>query len=487
MPDKVLFPKFVSVGGLRVLSFILAGLFIYFVPKIFPPEEYGQFALVLSIIQVSCAAILAWPNQAFLRYGRQNFVQKGELHDVVGARIVLYALSLVVLWVLAYITVPPLSLFFGIDSFYVLPLFLLGAVALSAVDLLTVCAQSCGKFSGYGRSPVVQRTMQLFALLLVWLGMPASWESLLIFSIIGYGLAAALVWADIPSRVCLPRYSKEQLIKSLRYSKAIPLATLGAFLLQWMDIWMIRIYQDETQVGIYAWSYSLTLLATSVFATGAAIVAPSLIDRHVKQDDAGTRAYVTAVNKAILVVSIIMLITMLSFSAIGAQLLPASYQAALPVLVTLLAGVVFQMGIAFIEPVAYAQESFVTRMVIIVVIMVLCRTLVNYLLIPRLGIEGAAIAMVLSYGVGMFLQWRLIGIPLWSKSSANLLSVLLLGVVLLIIALALNSGEKIVASILSGTFVIAAYFFMRSYERTGFLTKIIFLTRAMLHRWPDRK
>lgn len=487
MQDKSVIPHVARAGALRAFSFLLAGLFIYFVPKVFAPEDYGRFSLVLSIIQVSSAAILAWPNQAFLRYGRQSFVEKGELSDVVGARLVLHSVSLIVLAGLAYLAMPPLTLAIGMKTSHFLTLFLFGVIALSMLDLLTVCAQSCGRFAGYGQAPVVQRSMQLLALCIAWWWGGASWEFLMIFSVAGYCVAGILVWCDIPPRTCFPRYSKEQLIKCLRYSKVIPLATVGAFLLQWMDLWIIRIYQDETQVGIYAWSYSLTLLATSLLATVAGVVAPSLIDRHLRQDHAGTRAFVNLVIGATALVSIIMLAVILLFSTIGVTVLPVSYRTALPVLLTLIAGFAFQMGMALIEPVIYAQENLVKKMVTIVVIMVFCRALVDFTLIPSLGIEGAAIGMVVSYGIGLVLQWRLVEIPLWNGTSPSAGSVLITGGILLMVALALNRDEKSIAFILSVITFVVGYFFLQSNVSTNLLANLVAAVKAKTSHWTNRE
>ncbi len=388
---------------------VLAGAFVAAVAIHFSPEVFGKYSLVFSVIQIGCAAILSWPNQALLRFGRETFRSKGYLGEPLGARLVIHAALSSILIALMLIFLGPLAAHMDVSRNDFFWLFLAAIVVLPASEIGLLAAQACGRFRAYGMAPVLQRAVQLGAVFFVMVGLPPTWQLLLGFSILGYLASALLSWRDVPSEALRPVISISEISRALRYAWALPLATLGAFLLQWMDLWFIRAYMDVASVGHYAWAYTLTMLATSILVPMAAVIAPKAIDHEVDKNLDESRSLMNSIFSVCMLFGALLPIMVVGIALTGQVLVPTSYLMSLPVVLTLSAAMLSQMAMAFAEPLVYAREKLVSKMALIVGVMVCVKAATNVLLIEHLGMMGSAASTVMCYGIGMLLQWRLLG------------------------------------------------------------------------------
>jgi O-antigen/teichoic acid export membrane protein len=204
------------------------------------------------------------------------------------------------------------------------------------------------------------------------------------------------------------RIAVPEILRAIRYAWALPLATFGAFLLQWMDLWFIRAYLDEVSVGHYAWAYTFTLLVTGILVPMAAVLAPKAIDMVLDKHVEGLRKLLGPIFSICMLSGALLPIVLATMAGIGASVVPEKYLMSWPVVLVLSAALLCQMGMAFVEPVVYAQERLVPQMALIVMVMVLVKAIANILLIGSIGMIGSAVATVMCYGVGMLLQWRLL-------------------------------------------------------------------------------
>ncbi len=390
------------------MSFALAALLLGAVAVYFPPKEFGKFSLALSVVQISCAAILSWPNQAYLRFGRESFRVTGGLGAALGARLTLHVIMFGLMLLLVTLFSTKLGSQMGVEPDQFLMLFVLALFLVPLMEIGLISAQACGRFFAYGIAPVVQRAIQLGAVFAVVFGSAPSWNLLLGFSILGYLASALLAWADVPIMSLRPKFSLTEISRAIQYAWALPLATLGAFLLQWMDLWFIRGYLDDASVGHYAWAYTFTLLVTGILVPMAAVLAPKAIDMELDKHVAGLRKLLGAIFSICMLSGALLPIVLAMMAGIGASVVPEKYLMSWPVVLVLSAALLCQMGMAFVEPVVYAQERLVPRMALIVMVMVLVKAIGNILLIGSIGMIGSAVATVLCYGVGMLLQWRLL-------------------------------------------------------------------------------
>ncbi|EPR36267.1 polysaccharide biosynthesis protein [Alkalidesulfovibrio alkalitolerans DSM 16529] len=401
-----------SVGALRILSVLLAALFLAGVTAVVPPQVYGRYILVLSCAQVVVGALLAWPNQGFLRYGREEFTAKSGIGGFLGARLALHGGLLALLVPAAVLLGPVLAewadvgegvaVLFLVMSFAIMPLSDMGGVA----------AQATGRFLAFGTSVFVQRLLQVAVIGFIYAGLSATWEALYLASLAGYALAAILAWLLVPREAWAGlRVRSGDVRRLVAYGRLLPVSIMAAYLITWMDAWFIKFFLDAAYVGQYSWAYSVTLVATTLLVPVAAVLGPKAVDLHLSGEKGRQHGLSQGIRSACLLLAALVPLG-LGLVALACAVLPlGDYGRASSVLLILCAGVAFQAGMALVEPRIYADERLVPRAVVISVAMAGLNALGNLLLIPRLGIEGAAFATAAAYGAGMFMQWTLLGMP----------------------------------------------------------------------------
>lgn len=405
----MLLRSYFCVVLLRAISIVLAGAYVGVVTALVSPFEFGRFNLVLSVAQLLGAALLSWPNQALLRYGREDYRVSGSFGGVFGARLLLQILLLLIILPVVIALSPRLAGWLAVEVQPLAITLCLVLVLLPIADLSNVVAQIVSRFVGYGLSPIVQRLAQLGVLGLVFLGVPLSWDILMMGNVVGYLIATMLIGMMIPSGILGNlRFELRQVKRIFSYSWAMPLASLSAFLISWMDIWFLRHFSGLESVGIYAWAYNISLLATNLLVPVAAVLAPRSIDLRVSERrmELGRMLNLTF---AIVALSAALMPAFLVCIGLVAQVLPlGAYSAAVPPLLILAAGTLFQLGMALMEPVVFAHEKLVVRAVLLMIGMAGVNALLNILLIPSLGLIGPAIATAAAYAFGMFMQWTLL-------------------------------------------------------------------------------
>ncbi|MEW5729766.1 MAG: hypothetical protein AB1918_18195 [Pseudomonadota bacterium] len=397
------------ISGLRLLSLGVAALFVAALPMVMPPEEYGRFNLALSILQTGAAVLLSWPNQALLRFGREEFTARGVLGEVLGTRLVLHAVLLVPALGLALGAAGQLADWANLDAATLRWTLAVGLPLLSLSDLGIFAAQAAGAFGGYGWAPLALRLAQLAGLgLLAASG--GGWHGLMAATLAGYGAGAWLAWRSIPGTALAGlRASPAMARRMLAYGRLQVLAICSAFLLNWIDLWLLRAFLDMRAVGTYAWAYSVTLVAMTLLVPLAAVVAPHAIDRLRAGDHVAVRGQMAAVGSACVLLAALLpagcgvLAAALSLPGLGA------YSEAVRPVLLLLAGTVFQLGSAAVEPVVYADERAAPGMAGVAMTMVAVNAVADLVLIPVLGVAGPAVGTAAAYGVGMVLIWRRAG------------------------------------------------------------------------------
>lgn len=400
---------YAKVAGLRALSLALAAAFVALLPAVVPPLEYGRFNLALSMAQVGAALMLSWPNQALLRFGREAFVAEGRLGAAAATRLALHGVLLVPALALAALAAGPLAAWADLDAGMLRATLLLGLPLISLSDLATFLAQATGRFAGYGWAPLALRACQLAALPMMALGGAAGWPVLMAATLAGYGLGLALVARSLPAEALAGfRPSWAVLRRLLAYSRLLPLASVSAFLLSWMDLWFLRGLMGGEAVGIYAWAYTITLMAMTLLVPLSAILAPRAIDRRLERDHGAGRALMGTVGAACALLAAVMAVAVGLVPALAGLVPLGAYGGAVTPIMLLAAGALFQLGMATIEPSIYADEELVPRMAAITLAMVAVNAITDVVLIPLLGLAGPALGTAAAYATGMVLVWRLL-------------------------------------------------------------------------------
>ena len=399
-PIPILIKTYLSIAGLRLISLVLAAILMLLVIVVIPADDFGRFNLMMSVGQVIVAASLSFFNLALLRYARASFTLHGVIGEALATRSILHLLLLAIVLPVIWLSFPWLSSKTDVLP-QTLPLLLILTVVISLSEMGTVCAQSVGRLAGYGSAQVLFRLVQVFTLTFMYVAAINDWTMLLIGTVAGYGVAAAVPWSRIPRKAFSHfRPSLSMLRRFLSFSWSIPAAGLTLVVMNWMDLWFIGWFMDLESVGIYAWAYNLSMAGTALLAPLAALIGPRTIDLRALGDVAEIRRMVM-ISQPVFLLALTTIPLVASIFAAAVSLLPlGTYAGVVAPAMVLFAAVAFQLGRYLWEPQVHSFEALVVRSTAVIITMGLINALGDWVLIPRMGIVGAAIATAIAFAFG---------------------------------------------------------------------------------------
>lgn len=373
------------------------------------PDAFGRYSLYLAILGAATMLLVSWPNAALLRYGREEWVQHQRMGETLAARALLYAASVCGALILAWLLDPLLQAYLTIRAspFWWVAL---GIVLMPLVELAVYAHQAVGSRLPYGYVPLVGRTTFLVAIALIPLrGNEAEWEYLAASMAFGWLLSAVLTVATFPRRAWSRfRLTSDRLRRVLRYSWAIPLGALAAYTVNWVDAWVIQAYLGPEAVGIYTWSYQVTAMGGLAFAPLSAMLIPSMVDAHVVGDLQRLSRHGQRSLRLVVLVSIGGTVLLAAVYPILSTVAGPSYRAGYLVMLLLLSAIPFQLLGYLMSPVMAPFEALVPKGMLVNVGLALANVVGDLLLVPVVGITGAALATWAVFALSGVLQMCLV-------------------------------------------------------------------------------
>lgn len=399
----------------RAAALLLGAAFIAAIPVFVTPAQFGIFNLVFSAAQVLASALLLWPNQGFLRQAREELHETGATAGSLAARLALHTVLAIVFVCLALIAAREIGDWLQIEWTWVAVALVAVALTQSTAEIGTLAMQARGRFETFNRAPIFQRLGQLAGLAAIIasaaLESPIeAWSLLVAGTVVGHVASGINAWIRVPFTLGW-RDAGKRVRLILGHSWTLPATSMAAFLLAWMDIWVIKAWLGVEAAGVYSFAYIATTLATAMLAPIVATLLPRSIDRHIARDTAGSSLAHQRIVAAVLLAGAFGPL-LVAATATALVLIPlGGYAAARLPLALLVAAAVFQLSMALGETIVYAHGGLVRRYTLVVAGMVVVNLGLDVVLVPRIGIEGAALATAAAYAFGMLAQWRLLALP----------------------------------------------------------------------------
>ncbi|HYM30272.1 MAG TPA: oligosaccharide flippase family protein [Candidatus Cybelea sp.] len=395
--------------GLQIVGLAVAVATVAIAAIVVPPAVYGQYALVLSLLQVISPVTLSWISQSAVRFGREEYLLNGgiaaTLGSVLAMQVPLFGLVCVAVW----IAMPWLETWAAGARFDWIAFTALGGIA--AAETLAYAAQAAGRFTGYGAGQLLVRAGLAGALVPIYFGVGADARLLLAGTAAGSIAAAAMTFVSIPrrSRAKL-RFDPPLARRILAYGWKLPLGAASGILFAWIDIWFIRSLIDLDAAGVYAWAYNVFRMAAMVLMPLSTVLAPLMADLRLSGDRDRSARGLRAILAAFILASAMVPIGLVPLRWAAELIVPTNYHAAIAPAIMLGGTMSLQLFVLGVNPLVMAYERAVGGVVILNVAMLGLNAVGDLLLIPRLGILGAAAATAsatwLSVLVMNRLAWR---------------------------------------------------------------------------------
>jgi O-antigen/teichoic acid export membrane protein len=382
----------VQLMGFQALGLLMSVSTIALAAVAVPPAVWGTYGLLLSIVQVGYAVGLGWIGQSILRIGREEYAREGHIKATLSSAAPLALAFLAAIVAILWLAAPLASGFVALP--YGTPLLIVAALAsFTLFQMTSYAAQATGRLDGYTTGQLLYRLGPLLAVGAAWSGLGADPAHLLAGALGGWlvaGIATRRATRD--SRIGIASISGEVVQSIWGYGRLLPIASTAAILVAWMDIWFIRAFIDAEAAGTYWWAYSVLTLGGAILIPLSAALAPRMIDLRLAESRAEIASRRELIVAGCLLAAVVAIAGSAPLKALSDLLLPVRYQPAGPLLAMLAASLPAQMAAYGASPLVLAFETMLPRVVALHVGAAALKSLANILLIPVMGVAGAALA-----------------------------------------------------------------------------------------------
>ncbi|MCM3111984.1 lipopolysaccharide biosynthesis protein [Lederbergia lenta] len=462
----------------KLIEGIMGILIIVFYTRLFPPDEYGVFSLIVGIVGILTTITFGWLNHSLLRYYDENKSNNK------------FYTSVFIIWVTINIIVLILFLisnlfinFSGIDNlkFYLFPFFILGNSWILLSTLLRA-SRMAGLYSLLlSLSQILKFVIVIVLVKLFDIGVTSIFISTIICELIV--VTTSFIKMGLVDKIDLnSRGISKPLIKSF-FSYGFPL--IGVALVTWIlsisDRYIIAFYKGTGDAGIYTIGYSLVsqplnLIISSIMLSAFPLIIKTWNESGIKE----TESFISKITNYYLIVMIPAVVGIfLLREEIFLVLAHEDYFIGNEVMPWTALGFLFLGMTQYVNKILELKQR-TTSLLYIIAIVAVINLILNIIFIPFFGIKAAAITTMLSYAIYFIISLvrtrKLIVFKVSKKSMTKIaLSSLFMGIVVYLFKTYISNVFSLGLSITMGAAVyLCSLYFLGEVkaEVAGILTVI---------------
>ncbi len=222
--------------------------------RVLEPDNYGIYVLFGTVAAI--AAILAnWTRASIVRFGREEFMAEGSIKNTFWANYAIILPAFAVLFLLLFILRAPLAQYIGISQgyYYLILVFIL---VTNLSGNIPVFFQAMGRMKQFAYLPQVSGGIWLVVLAVIYFGtIPVSVELLIAVLILNHLLVVVFGLWLLRKDILPPHISREWLKKCFKYSYPLAFGNVGGAIVGYVDQIVIAIFMPVAFVGIYNIAY----------------------------------------------------------------------------------------------------------------------------------------------------------------------------------------------------------------------------------------
>jgi O-antigen/teichoic acid export membrane protein len=250
---------------------------------------------------------------------------------------------------------------------------------------------------------LVNRIAALLAFLIIVLLLGRRAETAIIGNLVGLlvalGIAAAALRPFFRNSWQILR-AQAQLVPTVLFGISGQAGTLASFFSYRLDVFVVNYFLDASQVGLY----SLGVIISEALWQLPAIVATALFPRTARTVDAGADNFTCMILRQVSLITIVAALLIALASPVAIPLIfGARFAPSIAVVWWILPGTV-ALSLGKVVAADLTARGLVNHLPVSAVIGLILTLILDFLLIPRLGIQGAALASSVAYlGSGVYL------------------------------------------------------------------------------------
>lgn len=398
--DKEIINYILSKGGItflfRMVAMALAFISMSFITNFYGESVFGSYTIVLTILQITVMVFALGIPNAFIVFATQfNCDQKAKGLLIKTVKITLVS-SLI-----------PMLIFFVGSEFVLetifkkislLPYFIIMSLSIPFLiihEIICYYFISIKKFTIYGLFIFIIPNVIFISLLLIFKYLEvASYYTFLAYtgSILLTVILGIILIFRKKKKISYPNISTKQIIKT-----SFPMMMSGIFLLllNWTDILMLGMIETESQIGIYNTAFKVGYLALFFVVSMNVVIMPKVSELFHQKNFIDMKKTINRATQIVIVLTLPLVFMMIFFSEFILGLFGSGFIAGKNTLILISLGALFNAMTGNVDQILNMtnNQKLVRNIFFIGFIL---NVILNLFLIPKYGIEGAALSSLIT-------------------------------------------------------------------------------------------
>lgn len=393
----------------NVGSTLVGFLNLIILARILTTEEMGKYSLFLMLVNLAVQLGLNWSDSSILRHGREEFIARGKINKSFWARFYLYG-PMCLLAIVAYVIFhKPIADFIGISSGYILILIICGFLFSSLLTYITSIYRSVDQIKKSSYMLLFQKAVYFFGLIFILFNKT---QTDLIKSIIFFNLSFMIIIIInlilFNYKIIKPyEFDIKYFKKIWKYSWPQLVGFPAIYIVNYIDIFVIKLYMTVSDVGVYDVAYKGYTIIIGLIMIINTLFLPLIVEYKTKKRYDHIKKYVQKIPLFTAMWIIVAAAGMLLSKHFIPILFSTKYVNSIPPFNILMIGTVIVFASTFLTPIFNAYD-FIMHLQAVNIVMAATNLVLDFILVPKLGIIGAAYATVSALIVSFILKSILI-------------------------------------------------------------------------------
>jgi O-antigen/teichoic acid export membrane protein len=390
--------KFVAIG----FSFISAVL----LTRILGTDGYGKFNLFYLVANIAFIGLINWTSASVLRFGKEEFIIENRINKVFWTRNIFVASGVILFFIVLSILRHGIEEYTKIScvwrfiaAFIILQVFL---------DYLNYIFQATSQLKASSFVGVLVKFIFLLSVLFLFYSDRKGIREILFAYILSQFLTVLIFLKWIDFSLFFPIAADWRTFKKiLTFSYPLIFSSLSAYVISYIDLVFIKRYLSISDVGTYSLSYNLMNSFQQILMVIITVTTPILIGLYTEGREEIIRDYLRKLTpQGVFLWSTFLTISIGILPFIIPFIFGNTFEASILPMQILLLGLVWNAISCFYSGVLTTYK-LIKKMVLMTILMAVINLLGDMLLVPRLGINGAAISSASVFSLGGIAYMRI--------------------------------------------------------------------------------
>jgi O-antigen/teichoic acid export membrane protein len=403
MELKRVFKDSLHLAAGKIGTVVISLVNMIILARILTTDQMGVYSLFLMIVNLALIVGLNWSETSVVRHGREEYINSKKINQSFWARIYIFVPVVIAISLIMLIFSRQITAYVGVDQGLIWTLILMFFLN-GVLNLVTRIYQSTDQMKKSAYMMLLQKVFYLMCLGLLFLNIFKTSLTMTIILINVSFLLAILVnvFTFDFSKIMPYTFNKEYFKKIWSYSWPQLIGFPGLYIINYIDLFVIKKYMTLHDVGVYNVAYSgftnITMLLMIVYTVFMPLIVEykttkkyHLIKEHLRKTPIFVMTWVGLV-----------IVGVLASPYVIPLIFSEKYVEAIPAFNVLLIASIFYFASIYLMPIVNAFDLILYSQIFNLV-----KAGVNiagdFILVPRIGIIGAAWGTLASYVVGLML------------------------------------------------------------------------------------